>query len=186
MSKKWFITAIDTDAGKTIITGLVARWFYKNGKNVITQKMAQTGCIDTSEDIEKHREIMECSAFPEDKEGLTCPYIFRYPASPHLSAAMEDKEIDVEKITSATQELARRYDNLLIEGVGGIHVPITLDYSLIDYLEDQKYPVVLVTSGKLGSINHTLLTLELAYRRNIPFASGRGPLNGHRERVRSC
>lgn len=168
MKKIRFISGIDTDSGKSIITGLIAKYLQEKGEKVITQKMAQTGCVDVSEDILTHRKIMGIDLQEVDKKGLTCPYIFPYPASPHLSASLVNQEIDIRKIETATNELAKKYDYLLLEGVGGLHVPITLDYSLLDYLEEKKYPLILVTSGKLGSINHTLLSLEMAWRRNIP------------------
>ena len=96
----------------------------------------------------------------EDREGLTMPEIFSYPCSPHLAARIDNRPIDFGKIECATQELARRYDVVLVEGAGGLMVPLTEDYLTIDYIAEKQYPLVFVTSGKLGSINHTLLSFE--------------------------
>ena len=167
MSKIYFITGIDTDAGKTYATGMLAKYMLNEGVNVTTQKLSQTGCIDISEDIEKHREIMGIELTEDDRSGLTCPYIFKYPASPHLAAEMENMEIDPDRIFNSTNILAEKYDVLLVEGVGGIHVPLNRSVSLLDYLEEKQYPLIVVSTPKLGSINHTLLTLEAAYNRGL-------------------
>uniref|UniRef100_UPI003569A8D5 dethiobiotin synthase n=1 Tax=Ancylomarina sp. TaxID=1970196 RepID=UPI003569A8D5 len=123
----YFITGIDTDAGKTFATGLMAKYLLDRNVNVMTQKFAQTGCVGISEDILAHREIMGVEPYEEDKDGTTCPYVFTYPASPHLAAKIDGDEIDINVINASTEKLEAAYDTLLIEGVGGIHVPITLD-----------------------------------------------------------
>lgn len=166
-AKTIFISAIDTDAGKTIVTGLLALSLKNRGFSVITQKIAQTGCNDISEDILKHREIMSEELNEFDKNGLTCPYIFKFPASPHLSAKLENTEINTKKIFLATYELEKHFDFVLLEGVGGLMVPLNTNELLIDYISNKQYPLILVTSGKLGSINHTLLSLEAIKCRNI-------------------
>jgi dethiobiotin synthetase len=162
-----FITGIDTGAGKSIATGLIARYLYKNNKSVITQKIIQTGCGKTSEDIALHRKIMGIDLNEDDEKGLTCPYTFKYPASPHLAAQMEQKEIDTDFIVYATNELNKKYETILLEGVGGIYVPLTADISVLDFIEIHNYPVIVVTSAKLGSINHTLLTLDALKNRDL-------------------
>ena len=84
-----FISGIDTDIGKTIATGLLAKALYQKGHKVITQKLVQTGCRDIAEDLITHRNIMGMPLQRIDKEGVTCPYVFSKPASPHLSSALE-------------------------------------------------------------------------------------------------
>ncbi|MCT4614821.1 MAG: dethiobiotin synthase [Marinifilaceae bacterium] len=168
MKSQIFISAIDTDAGKTMITGLIARYLKNKDKSVITQKFAQTGCQDISEDIIEHRNIMGSPLNEFDKNKTTCPYVFDLPASPHLSAKLQDQKIDVDLIRKSSEKLLENYDYLLLEGVGGLHVPIYETYSLLDFLEEEKLPLVLVSSPKLGSINHTLMSLEIIKNRNIP------------------
>lgn len=164
----YFIAGIDTDAGKTYATGLIAKYLNDRGDSVVTQKFAQTGCKGISEDILTHRSLMGIELLDEDKDGTTCPFVFDYPASPHLAAQMQNKTIDLEKVEYSTKTLIDKFKLVLLEGVGGLNVPITLDYSLLDYLEEKKYPTILVSSSKLGSINHTLLSLEILQKRNIP------------------
>ena len=83
-------------------------------------------------------------------------------------AAKRATKEDIEKITESTRILQSRYDVVLLEGAGGLMVPITRRYLTVDYIADQKLPVILVTSGRLGSINHTLLSIEALVNRNIP------------------
>ena len=155
----YFISGIDTDIGKTVATGMLAKQLLDQGVSIITQKLVQTGNDGYSEDIAKHRQLMQKNDLPEDGEGLTAPQIFKYPASPHLATRLENTHLDLEKITSATQVLAERYDVVLLEGAGGLMVPLTTDLLTIEYVAQHNYPVILVTSGRLGSINHTLLSL---------------------------
>ncbi len=138
--KVLFISGIDTNIGKTYATGILARALAEKGKTVITQKMIQTGCTEISEDIEMHRQLQDIPFTEEDKAGLTCPYIFTYPSSPHMAAERDGRTINLSTITEATRKLQEKYEYVLLEGAGGLMVP-------------------LVTSGKLGSINHTLLSL---------------------------
>ena len=163
----YFISGIDTDAGKSYCTAWLARQLAESGKRVITQKFIQTGNVGHSEDIDLHRRIMGSGYLPEDREGLTMPEIFSYPCSPHLAARIDRRPIDFQKIEQATDELARRYDIVLVEGAGGLMVPLTEEYLTIDYIADHRYPLLFVTSGRLGSINHTLLALEAIRQRSI-------------------
>lgn len=164
----FFVTGIDTDAGKTIVTGHIAAYLKSIGKRVITQKMVQTGCEGIAEDILTHRKIMGTELLAEDHERMTCPQTFSFPASPHLAAALENRNINLKAIEVATTQLQELFEYVLIEGAGGLHVPITEQVHVIDYIEEQQLPVILVTSSKLGSINHTLLSLEVLKNREIP------------------
>lgn len=167
MSNVIFVSGIDTGIGKTYCTGYLAKLWNAEGIRTITQKLVQTGNLDISEDIEKHREIMNMGWFPEDEIKLTMPEIFSYPASPHLATQIDGREIDFAKIEDATQQLASKYDRVLLEGAGGLMVPLTKEMLSIDYIQQQHLPVILVSSGRLGSINHTLLSLEALKARGI-------------------
>lgn len=162
-----FISGIDTNVGKTYATGMLANQLAAEGKRIITQKLIQTGCTSISEDIEKHRELQQITCLPEDKAGTTCPYVFTYPCSPHLAAVMDGVTIDANRITQATQKLQETFDVILLEGAGGLMVPITEELLTIDYIKACDYPVMLVTSSRLGSINHTLLSLYACHQKGI-------------------
>ncbi|HFC8487096.1 TPA: dethiobiotin synthase [Neisseria subflava] len=158
MKGVYFVSGIDTDIGKTVATGVLAKQLLQQGKSVITQKPVQTGCQNIADDIAVHRKIMGISLQEADKQRLTMPEIFSYPASPHLAARLDSRTLDLDKIRTATQQLAAQYEIVLVEGAGGLMVPLTENLLTIDYIQQQAYPVILVTSGQLGSINHTLLS----------------------------
>ncbi len=162
-----FITGIDTDSGKSIVTGLIAKYLLSEEQTVITQKYVQTGCSNIAEDIVTHRKIMNIDLLDEDIQQITCSYLFKHPASPHLSAEMEDIKIDSQLFTDSTKILEKDYKYVLMEGAGGLMVPLNPNALLIDYIQKQDYPIILVSSSKLGSINHTLLSLEVLKKRGL-------------------
>lgn len=164
----YFITATDTGIGKTVVTGLLAAQLKSSGKNVITMKIAQTGCEGISEDIIEHRKAMGVELFEEDKNGTTCPFVFKTPASPHLAASIENVEIDVEKIIYALTSLEEKFETVIVEGVGGLLVPLNNEYTVSSFVQINEFETFLVTSAKLGSINHTLLSLEHIKINKIP------------------
>lgn len=164
------VSGIDTDCGKSIVTGLIARFLLEKGENVITQKAIQTGCVGISEDILTHRKLMQKELYGVDKSGFTCPFVFPLPASPHLAAAECGKEFDEGSLDQATMELSLRFDKVILEGAGGVYVPLKRDLTFIDFIKERGYPLIIVTSSKLGSINHTLLTLEAAANRGVKVA----------------
>ncbi|MDE5794701.1 MAG: dethiobiotin synthase [Muribaculaceae bacterium] len=167
---KYFVTGIGTDVGKSWATGWLAKRYKDEGKSVITQKFIQTGNVGYSEDIEVHRQVMGIAMTSEDKEMITAPQIFSYPCSPDLAAKIDKRAIDFRKIESATEILESRYDIVLIEGAGGIMVPLEGEYLTIDYIRDHRLPTIVVTNGQLGSINHTLLTLYAIKQYGIELA----------------
>lgn len=169
--KVYFISGIDTNIGKTFATGAIARALAEMGHSVITQKMIQTGCSGVAEDIIEHRRIQGIPLQEEDHSGLTCPFVYAYPCSPHMAAEEEGRPVNLAEITSATRELQTRYDYVLLEGAGGLMVPVNRKILTINYIQAQEYPLILVTSGKLGSINHTLLSLSACRHAGIEVAA---------------
>ena len=163
-----FVTGIDTDAGKSYATGWLARGMIDAGISVVTQKFVQTGNRESSEDIDIHRKLTGTGMLPEDISHLTAPEIFTYPASPDLAARIDGRELNLEAITEATATLEERYGHVLIEGAGGVMVPLKGEYLTIDYIHEQKLPAILVTNGRLGSISHTLLALTALQSAGIP------------------
>lgn len=167
MGTVYFVSGIDTDCGKSFATGIVARELRGQGRRVFTQKLVQTGCVGVSSDIVKHREIMGVELAGDDLSMVSCPVVLRYPASPHLAAKLEGASIDLHDIDRCTSLLREKYDILLLEGAGGLFVPITEELLTIDFVAQRQYPLLLVSSGRLGSINHTLMSIELCKSRHI-------------------
>lgn len=166
----YFVTGIDTDAGKTCATGYLTRTLLEEGVNVITQKLIQTGDSGVSEDIEAHRRIEGRPLQEVDLDHTTCPLVYSYPCSPHMALAIDGRAPQYELATESTRKLLTRYDKVLIEGAGGLMVPLTEEKLTADYIQEHNLPVILVTTAKLGSINHTLLSLEVLKKRGIPVA----------------
>jgi dethiobiotin synthetase len=164
---KYFVSGIHTDAGKSYCTGWYARKLMDEGKSVITQKFIQTGNVGMSEDIEVHRRLMGTGYLPEDESHITAPVIFTHPCSPQLAARLDHRDIDLSVIDNASAELEKRYDTVLIEGAGGLMVPITDEFMTIDYITTRKLPLIMVVNSTLGSINHAILSFEAIKNRGI-------------------
>lgn len=162
-----FVTGTGTDVGKSWATGWLARELAAMGHSVITQKFIQTGNHDFSEDIEVHRNVMGVPMQPRDLDHTTAPLILSYPASPHLAATIDNVTIDWEVPARSLKILSKEYDYVLVEGAGGALVPLHGDYLTADWIADHNLPAVVVTNGQLGSINHTLLTLEALKSRGV-------------------
>ena len=170
MGRVYFVSGIDTGIGKTVAVGQMCRALQQAGRDWISVKMVQTGCDGFSEDIAAHRALAGVVRFPEDDAGLTAPQIFRFPSSPLLAARLEGRAVDLDAISSAVRACAQRHDIVLVEGAGGLCVPLTEDMLTVDFVAQEGWPVILVTSGRLGAINHTLLSLEALKVRDIPLA----------------
>lgn len=164
---KYFVSGIHTDAGKSYCTGWFAKELMNQGQKVITQKFVQTGNVGMSEDIEVHRRLMGTGLLPEDLDHTTAPLIFTHPCSPQLAARLDNREIDLGVIDRATATLESRYDTVLIEGAGGLMVPLTDDFLTIDYIASRNLPLIMVVNASLGSINHAVLSFEAIKNRGI-------------------
>lgn len=162
-----FVTGIDTDAGKSYCTAWLVNHLSQKGYKVLTQKFIQTGNVGRSEDLDLHRAIAGDNLAPVPVE-LAAPVIFSYPASPHLAARIDGKEVSLEVIDHAREQLQSQCDILLVEGAGGMMVPVDDTMLTVDYISSRRLPAAVVTNGRLGSINHTILTLEALKSRDIP------------------
>ena len=170
MGRVYFISGIDTGIGKTVVAGRMCRALQEAGRDWISVKMVQTGCDGFSEDLDAHRALAGVGRFPEDEEGLTAPQIFKFPASPLLAAALEGRTVDLKRIAASVEACAKRHEIVIVEGAGGLLVPLTEETLTADFVAEQGWPLILVASGRLGAINHILLSMEAAKARGIPFA----------------
>lgn len=170
-SKHYFIAGTDTDVGKTLITGLLARYFHQQNPSVITQKWIHTGTNvsvnSLPEDLKKHDELIKLTQSNPAITKLRCPYRFLLPASAHLAAEAENKNISDSVIKKSFIELQKHYQRILIEGIGGLLLPFNRHHTLLDIIKDLQIPVILVISNRLGAINHALLSLEVLKHRKI-------------------
>ena len=163
-----FITATNTDIGKTYATKQLIKALSDQGKRVGVIKPIETGVEDLPVDA---YELFEyAKKFNEDLENLTledvCPYQFKLPAAPYVAKGHEDIEIDIIKI--ALEKIQKHCDIVLMEGAGGIMVPICEGFFIIDLIEIFADSVLLVVPSRLGSINDTLLNIEVLGQKKIP------------------
>lgn len=166
--KGFFIAGTDTGIGKTIVTGLLAEYFIDRSFSVITQKWVQTGSSEGNSDVHSHVSVMGGrGTYPEKYASLTGPYSFSFPASPHLAASMENTEISSERIKNCFFSLSKDFDIIVVEGTGGILVPLNDKELFADIIKSLDLDVILVVGNKLGAINHALLSVEALRSRDI-------------------
>ncbi|MBP7088064.1 MAG: dethiobiotin synthase [Candidatus Omnitrophica bacterium] len=166
--KAIFVTGTDTAIGKTLITGLLARFIASQGKKVITQKWVQTGDESFSADILLHLKLMDKTKKDIDRYlNYVSPYVFKFPASAHLASSLEKRIIQPAKIKKSFKILAKDFDFIIIEGIGGVLVPFNRRRLVIDIVKELDLTVLIVAGNKLGAINHTLLTVEALKRRGL-------------------
>ena len=136
MEKTYLISGIDTGIGKTVATGLMARYLVIRGIDAITVKMVQTGNDGFSEDLDAHRPLSGLPHFPEDDLGLTAPQIFKFPSSPLLAAELEGKTVDLKRIAEAVRTCSSKHAVTLVESAGGLDVPLTADTLTSDFVAE--------------------------------------------------
>lgn len=163
-----FVTGTSTEVGKTVVAAVLARTFAAESKRVAVFKPAVTGLEEEGEP--DHALLRRASGSSQSDEEIA-PYRYDPPASPHLAAARAGKEIDPERLREVARDAAGGADAIVCEGVGGLLVPLSPTYLVRDLAVDLGYPLVIVASPGLGTINHTLLTLESARAAGLEVAA---------------
>ncbi len=154
MSKAIFITATDTGVGKTIVTCGIGLSFRKKGLNVGVMKPFQSAGAD-ADFLIKTLEI-------KDEKELVNSYYAKDPVAPIVALRRANLEVSLEKIFATYQELQKRHDFLIVEGVGGLLTPLAKNYLICDLIRDLDIPLLIVARPSLGTLNHTLLTYKYA------------------------
>ena len=170
MAESFFITGTGTGVGKTIVTAGIAGHFISTGRKVSVMKPVQTGTGKSASDLETVRTLVP--GLITIPKLLATPYSFSLPASPLLAARSENMEINPDTILKAFNTLSARQDIdvLLVEGAGGLLVPLTEEFLMVDLIMKMNIPAILVTSAGLGTVNHTLLSIEAMKKRNLKIA----------------
>jgi dethiobiotin synthetase len=161
-----FITGTDTGVGKTVVAAALALHLKKRGLSVGVMKPIETGVSSAKEslsDAARLRVIIES----EESLGAIRPYAFKIPSAPLTAAQAEGQTINLETISKVYRLLSKQYDHLVVEGVGGVLVPVTPKVMVTDLIKQLRLPVVVVGRSGLGGINHALLTIEALQRRKI-------------------
>ena len=168
MLKSLFVTGTDTDVGKTYITAGLAVTFRKMGIDVGVMKPFAAGKAQKkgykSEDIV----ILSKAAHACDPETLVNPQFFPIPASPYTAWKNLKIKPKISTILSSFKKLSKLHDMLLVEGMGGIMTPILKNYYVTNLIKEMKIPTVIITRSKVGTVNHTIMTVKMCEKYKIP------------------
>jgi len=171
--KGLFITGTDTEVGKTVITGGLAGALRGRGINVGVMKPAASGCTINRDGrllSEDALFAMTAAGMLEDEYDIVNPYRLEQPLAPRLAAELAGVNIEMEHLRDCYTQLEKRYDLMLVEGAGGITTPLNARHLVADLIGALKLPVVIVARPNLGTVNHTLLTVEYARQRGFTVA----------------
>ncbi len=161
-----FVTGTDTGVGKTFISSLLLGFLRRKGIDAGYQKWLSSGgcgCADLDFCLQQNNIAPE-----SDTANLQTVYCFEYPAAPHLAAELEGKKVNPQQIISSFRKYTQQKELIVVEGVGGLLVPVHRNLLLADFVTPLGLPTLIVARSGLGTINHTLLTVEALRNRNLP------------------
>ncbi|MGD0138739.1 MAG: dethiobiotin synthase [Tepidisphaeraceae bacterium] len=166
-----FITGTDTGVGKTLVAGAIADWFRRRGTRVAVCKPVATGCPRRREGlVSEDAEFLAHHADAKFPLNTICPQRFAEALAPAIAAERAKQKIEWSAIDAAIQTMTGSSDCLIVEGVGGVMVPIDRRHSVSDMIGWLGLPAVIVARAELGTINHTLLTLQVLRNANLSVA----------------
>jgi dethiobiotin synthetase len=163
MGRAIFITGTDTGVGKTFFTCALAALLRSYDYRVGVVKPAETGCVERDGQLfpDDAWRLKEASGCAEPIERI-CPYRLPEPLAPSIAAERASVRIDIDHLLSVCREISDKHDITLIEGAGGLMVPLVGSFTYADFARVAKLPIIVVAANRLGAINHLLLTLEHA------------------------
>lgn len=162
-----FVTGTDTGVGKTVVTAALALCLQRRGVDVGVMKPIETG-VSSVASLDSDAVRLKAAAVSRDELALIRSYGFLTAVAPLTAARLERKPIRLTKILTAFRLLCSRHRLLLVEGVGGVQVPLTKTEDVLDLIQRMKLPVIIVGRVGLGGINHARLTIESLRQRKIP------------------
>jgi dethiobiotin synthetase len=166
-----FVTGTDTDVGKTVLASALAATLAGEGRRVAVFKPAITGLAEQKPGQPPDHEMLLRSARSAQDPEAVAPYRFGPAVSPHLAAGWEGVDIDPQRLQDACARAARPADVVVVEGVGGLLVPLAGGYCVRDLAAALGFPVLIAARPGLGTINHTLMTLECARAAGLAVAA---------------
>lgn len=155
------VVGTDTGVGKTVVTAAIARLLVERGTDVRAVKPAQTG----------HPPDDDAAVVAEtcgDRDASTCPYYFQPPLAPRVAAAEFGTAIEYDRLRASIESAISDADVGLVEGVGGLRVPLTREREIVDLVADLDCRALVVADSGLGTLNHTALTVDALERRDVP------------------
>jgi dethiobiotin synthetase len=166
-----FITATDTEVGKTVIAGAIANYFLRQGARIAVSKPMATGCVYRREGmVSEDAEFLASCADARFPLDIICPQRYREPLAPAVAADRAQQPLDWNAIDRSLQMMTRQSDVIVVEGIGGILVPLDKDHTTLDLAKWLGLATVIVARPNLGTLNHTLLTIETLRRAGITIA----------------
>lgn len=167
----YFITGTDTGVGKTLITAALAGFWRRQGRRVGAMKPVETGVSEEGPFAEgSDARLLDQFSGSSQKPETVCPYRFSLPLAPSVAARQTNREIDIGRIEQAFQSMQGETDRQLVEGAGGILVPINEQVDTGQLVQRLGLPLLIVARAGLGTINHTGLTIHYARSLGIPIA----------------
>jgi dethiobiotin synthetase len=165
------ITGTDTGVGKTVVAGAIAQWFLRHGVRVAVCKPVATGCPHRREGlVSEDAEFLASCADARDPLDILCPQRFAEPLAPAVAAQRAGQALDWQAIQRSLSHLCGQNQVLIVEGVGGIMVPMDQQHTFLHVAHWLRLPTVVVARPGLGTINHTLLTVGALRAANVPVA----------------
>ncbi len=162
-----FITGTDTGVGKTVVSAGLALALRQRGLKVGVMKPVATGCYGIDNRLISSDAVFLFESAENEYPALTSPSRYRNPLSPNVAAVIEKREVKIDQIIKAYRELQKHYDFIIVEGIGGLLVPLTKDYFVANLIREFHLPIVVVARPGIGTINHTLLTVDAAIVRGF-------------------
>lgn len=160
--RSFLVTGTDTGVGKTVVSVGLCQALRKRGLKVGLMKPIASGCIEREGLLLSPDALFMRLALPDEPLEAINPVALKEPLAPLVAAQREGKEIALEKVKKAFSDLLQRYEGVIVEGIGGLMVPIKEDYFVKDLVQDLALPILVVSRPGLGAINHSLLTINYA------------------------
>lgn len=170
MSRGLFVTGTDTDVGKTIVAATLALFMRQRGINVGVMKPATSGCRDDQGRLVSDDALLLCRAAGTPCDEDAAPYLLREPLAPSEAARIDGVRIEADRIGAAYARLAARHDVVIVEGAGGLMVPLGDGLLTTDLIKQLNLPLLVVARPNLGTVNHTLLTCYSARQLGLTVA----------------
>lgn len=167
MSKGCFITGTDTGVGKTVVTAALATILREQGLRVGVMKLVETGCLWVGDSLlPQDAMFLRAASACRAPEKVIVPYVFAEPVAPALAAEIAGVMISMDHIRSCYQQLYVEHDIVLVEGAGGLLVPLSDQLTMHDVAVALDLPLLIIARNALGTINHTALTVAVAHERS--------------------
>ncbi len=168
MSRGFFVTGTDTGVGKTVIASAMIKGLQARRVNACGMKPIETGCHRLGGSLyPADGMFLKNVARMDETINYITPYCYETPVAPLAASEIEGRAVHIDVIVEKFSGLLKRYNAVVVEGVGGILVPIMRDYFVIDLIKELKLPLVVVTRSSLGTLNHTLLTVNYALKEGL-------------------